>query len=244
MIPGEIVMNAVRSAITLAPTVEYKDLSPAAGEDNGGIETGRSSSHDNYIPLFHRQLVSKNKAVEKSSRKFAMVSQLTFKNPDMKNLFALVFAICVFSYCQAQLQAKPNCDLVVDILNGTVNRVPPNYTPAQIKRMVPCFTSEEAETPESKCGGAIYYKTNSLTFYTGRDYVEIGQGFKGKMSMPLMGAKRNSLFKLLGNPKLKDAKWDAFQTQYGCLVLYYSAANTVNKIQFSTNGTEVLQLCQ
>jgi hypothetical protein len=39
-----------------------------------------------------------------------------------------------------------------------------------------------------------------------------------------MGASRTSLFKWLGNPKLKDASWDAFQTKYGILILYYNKA--------------------
>ena len=90
----------------------------------------------------------------------------------------------------------------------------------------------------------LFYKKNDLVFYTARDYVEIGPAFRGKLSLPLLGAKRSSLFKLLGNPKLKDAKWEAYQTQYGCLVLYFNAANAVNKIQFSSLGTEALNLCQ
>ena len=47
-------------------------------------------------------------------------------------------------------------------------------------------------------------------FFTGREYVEIGPKFKGKLTLPLMGGKRGSFFKVLGNPKLKDTDWDAF----------------------------------
>ena len=39
-----------------------------------------------------------------------------------------------------------------------------------------------------KCGGGVFYKAQDIYFYTGRDYVEIGPKFKGKLSWPLMGA--------------------------------------------------------
>jgi hypothetical protein len=74
--------------------------------------------------------------------------------------------------------------------------------------------------------------------------VEIGSGFKGKLSLPLMGAKRGTFFKWLGYAKLKDDGWDAFQTQYGCLVLYYNAAARVRMIRFSTKNTDALNLCE
>jgi hypothetical protein len=74
--------------------------------------------------------------------------------------------------------------------------------------------------------------------------VEITEGFKGKLSVPLLGAARGSLFKTLGNPKMKDAAWDAYQTNYGTLILYYNKANKVRMIQFSTNSTDNIKLCE
>ena len=59
-----------------------------------------------------------------------------------------------------------------------------------------------------------------------------------------MGANRNSFFKTLGNPKIKDESWDAFQMQYGTLVLHYNKANKVRLIQISTLATEALNLCE
>jgi hypothetical protein len=59
-----------------------------------------------------------------------------------------------------------------------------------------------------------------------------------------MGASRNGLFKWLGHPKLKDDTWDAFETQYGCLILYYNAASKVKMIRFSTRTTDELKLCE
>jgi hypothetical protein len=148
----------------------------------------------------------------------------------------------------AQLKAKVKCpDFYVDILNGTVNDIKPNYTPNEIKEKFPCFTSAEEEGESVKCGGGIYFKDKDIYFYTRRDYIEIGPKFLGKTSVPLLGTKRNSLFKTLGNPKIKDDLWDAFEMQYGTLVLHYDIAGPAGKVkffQFSTLGTELLNLCE
>jgi hypothetical protein len=145
----------------------------------------------------------------------------------------------------AQLKTTPVCNtFIVDILDGKVNDVHPDFTNGQIKEKFPCFTSEEPETASSKCGGGVFYKDRDVYFYTGRDYIEIREKFKGKMTIPLMGASRNGLFKWVGNPKIKDLNWDAFQTQYGTLVLHYNKASKVNLIQFSKKSTDALSLCE
>ena len=161
----------------------------------------------------------------------------------MKNVFFLFFSFAIFLSAGAQLKVRPMCtDFVVDVLDGKVNGVHPDFTTAQIKTKLPCFTSEEPST--SKCGGAIYFKDRDVVFYTGKEYVEIGPKFKGKLSLPLMGGKRGTFFKMLGNPKLKDKDWDAFDTQYGCLILYYNSASKVRMIRFSTKATDEINLCE
>lgn len=114
----------------------------------------------------------------------------------------------------------------------------------QIKIKFPCFTSFEEEGTSAKCGAGVFYKDKDIYFYTTRDYVEIGPTFKGKLSIPLLGAPRNGLFKLLGKPQIKDVSWDAFQTAYGVLILYYNKAGKVNKIQFSNQSANTIQLCE
>jgi hypothetical protein len=143
------------------------------------------------------------------------------------------------------LKTTPICpELNVDILGGRVNDLRSTSTVGQIKEKLPCFTSAEDESATAKCGGGVFFKDKDIYFYTARDYVEIGPKFKGKLSIPLMGAARNGTFKWLGNPKIKDVNWDAFQTQYGILILYYSKASKVNKIQFSVLGTDAIKLCE
>jgi len=163
----------------------------------------------------------------------------------MKNIF-LIFIACIFSlFVSGQLKVKAKCaTFSVDILNGNVNNIKPDFPIPEIKERLPCFTSAEDEGSTSKCGGGVFYKDQDIYFYTQRDYIEIGEKFKGHLSVPLLGASRNSLFKWLGNPKMKDDTWDAFEMSYGTLVLHYNAAGKVKLIQFSTRGTDALSLCE
>lgn len=160
---------------------------------------------------------------------------------------------CCLSICfilssvvvSAQLKTTVKCpDIDIDILDGVVNKILlPTSTVGQIKLNLPCFSSFEEEGTSAKCGAVVFYKDNDVFFYTTRDYIEIGPAFKGKISVPLMGASRNALFKWLGNPQIKDVHWDAFQTSYGIIILYYNSSNKVDKIQFSTQSVSTIKLC-
>ena len=164
----------------------------------------------------------------------------------MKAIIVCLFSLVVCAVTSAQLKVTPKCpDIDVDILDGIINKVLlPTSTVGQIKLNLPCFTSFEEEGTSAKCGAGVFYKDKDIYFYTTRDYVEIGPAFKGKLSVPLMGAPRNSLFKWLGPPQIKDVSWDAFQTNYGVLILYYDNTAKVNKIQFSTRTANSIQLCE
>lgn len=163
----------------------------------------------------------------------------------MKPLSLALFFLLIAGSVSAQLKAKQRCDpFDVDVLNGKVNSFKPNTGIEQIKAAFPCFTASEPENGSAKCGGTVVFADKGLSFYTSRDYVEIKPGFKGKISLPLLGAKRGSFFKTLGNPKIKDDSWDAYQMSYGTLVLHYDKSGKVNLVQFSTNGTESLSLCE
>jgi hypothetical protein len=166
----------------------------------------------------------------------------------MKRTLFVILAMSIVSVSMGQLHAKVKCpDFYVDVLNGTVNDIKPNYTFNEIKEKFPCFTSSEEESESAKCGGGIFFKDKDIFFYTRRDYIEVGPRFPGKTSIPLLGAKRNSLFKTLGNPKMKDDLWDAFEMQYGTLVLHYDVAGAAGKVkffQFSNLSTELLNLCE
>ena len=166
----------------------------------------------------------------------------------MKKLLFLALSMCFLSVAMGQLKSKVVCpDFYIDVLNGTVNEMKANTGWAEIKAKFPCFTSAEEESGTSKCGGGVFYKSRDLYWYTKRDYIEVGPKFIGKLSIPLLGTKRGSLFKTLGNPKMKDDLWDAYEMQYGTLVLHYDVAGAAGKVkffQFSTEGTETIQLCE
>jgi hypothetical protein len=160
-------------------------------------------------------------------------------------LFTFFFLIGITAFSQLRSSTQNACaTFAIDLLDGKINGAEPDFTQGEIKRILPCFTSEEPENSTSKCGGLISFKDKDIYFYTGRNYVEIREKFKGKLNIPIMGAARNSLFKYLGNVKLKDTNWDAYATSYGLLIVYFNKANKINKIQFTTEGTETLNLCQ
>jgi hypothetical protein len=163
----------------------------------------------------------------------------------MKKIFFLFIAFMIASGINAQLKTTAVCPaFLVNILDGRVNELDPNSTIGEIKSKLPCFSGAEEETVSAKCGGGVFYKDRDIDFFTGRDYVEIREKFKGKLSIPLMGASRNGLFKWLGHPKIKDVNWDAFQMSYGTLILYYNKAGKINKLQFSTKSTDAIRLCE
>jgi hypothetical protein len=164
----------------------------------------------------------------------------------MKTIIISLFSLVLCVAASAQLKTTPKCpDIDIDILDGTVNKILlPTSTVGQIKLNLPCFTSFEEEGTSAKCGAGVFYKDRDVYFYTTRDYIEIGPAFKGKLSIPLMEAPRNGLFKWLGTPQIKDVKWDAFQTAYGILILYYNDAAKVNKIQFSSLSANAIHLCE
>lgn len=163
----------------------------------------------------------------------------------MKKITLFLAAIFMLPPLYGQLKTTAVCPaFTVDVLGGKVNGLTPNSTTGEIKKIFPCFSSTEEEASTAKCGGTVFYKEKDIYFFTGRDYIEIKEKFKGKLTLPLMGASRNSLFKWLGHPKIKDVNWDAFQTEYGTLVLYYNKTSKINKLQFSTKSTEAMTLCE
>jgi hypothetical protein len=164
----------------------------------------------------------------------------------MKTFFLWLVIIIVIEPVQAQLKTtKPVCPVFsVDVLEGILNNaVTTKSTLGQVKAFFPCFTEAVEEPTAGKCGG-IFYSDKDIYFFNDRNYIEIREKFKGILTPQLMGVNRNGLFKLLGNPKMRDVNWDAFQTKYGILILYYNKANKVNKLQLSSKTTDTIKLCE
>lgn len=164
----------------------------------------------------------------------------------MKKLLFLLVFMAYMSVSFGQLKGTTNCpEITVDVMTGRVNGIKPDVPLVEMKSLLSCYKfAAIEETDSAKCGGGIFAKDKDIYFYTKRDYIEVGEKFKGKLTVPLFGQPRSSMFSKFGNPKIKDKNWDAYVMQYGTLVVYYNAANKVNKIQFSTLGTELLSLCE
>ncbi len=163
----------------------------------------------------------------------------------MKNILSVVAILLYMHSALAQLKtSKPVCKTFeIDVLEGKVNNdLSTKSTIGEVKNTFPCFTNTIDENGGKGCGG-VFYKDKAISFITERGYIEVGDKFKGKLSLPLFGANRNALFKWLGYAKMKDTNWDAFQTKYGILILYYNKANKVYKLQMSHNNTETIKLC-
>lgn len=163
----------------------------------------------------------------------------------MKNILPLLLLVLAVKPVTAQLKTStPVCKTFdIDVLEGTVNKdLSTKSTIGEVKTTFPCFTNAVDEDGGKGCGG-VFYKDKDIRFVTERGYIEIGEKYKGKLSLPLFSTNRNALFKWLGYPKMKDAGWDAFQTKYGILILYYNKAGKINKLQMSHYGTENIRLC-
>ncbi len=162
----------------------------------------------------------------------------------MKAFILIFVAIISSQVATAQLKATAVCPpFKVDIMEGNVNDLYPRSAIEEVKTVFPCSSEIVEQGTNSKCAG-VFFKDRDIYFYTERNYIEIGERFKGKLTPALMGVNRSSLFPLLGRPKLKDTNWDAFQMGYGTLVLYYNSAGKIIKIQISSKSTETLKLCE
>jgi hypothetical protein len=162
----------------------------------------------------------------------------------MKSVFSTLSALLLTVFASAQLKTEVKCPVInVDILNGNVNHIIiPTSNIEQIKKNLPCF-SGFSEDIKGKCGSTVSYEDQDIYFFVSRNYIEIGPHFKGVLSVPLLGASRSKLFSLLGDPQIKQPRWDAFKTSYGILILYYNKENKVDRIQFSTQSASTIQLC-
>ena len=163
----------------------------------------------------------------------------------MKKIFLILSSIMSVLVTKGQLKTTSACPaFTVDVLEGIINNdLNTKSTLGEIKTSFPCYTTLVEEASGAGCIGA-FYKDKDINFFTERGYIEIGEKFKGKLSLPLIGAARGSLFKWLGYPKIKDVAWDAFQTKYGILILYYNKAGKINKLQMSSKSTDTIKLCE
>lgn len=175
---------------------------------------------------------------------FYLVYETMFIPMKKKTTILAIAIIFSIGPLQAQLKSTPHCPpFNVDILEGSVSRMYPQSPFGEIANRLPCYTEAVDELSSSGCGG-VYFKDKGVYFHTYRDYIEIKENFNGTMSLPLMGASRNMLFKWLGLPVSKDFKWESYQMRYGSLVLFFDNAGKVNSIVITSKNAESLRMCE
>lgn len=173
-----------------------------------------------------------------------LVFETTFIPMKKKTTLMAIAIFFSFGPLSAQLKSTPHCPpFNIDILEGSVSRMYPQSPFGEIVNRLPCYTDAVDELSSSGCGG-VYFKDKGVYFHTYRDYIEIKENFNGTMSLPLMGANRNMLFKWLGLPASKDFKWESYKMRYGSLVLFFDNTGKVNSIVITSKNAESLRMCE
>ena len=177
-------------------------------------------------------------------RNFYLANEITI-NP-MKKITTILAVAIIFStnLLQAQLRSTPHCpQFNIDILEGSVSKMYPQSPFGDIVNRLPCYTEAVDELASAGCGG-VYFKDKGVFFHTYRDYIEIKENYSGTMTLPLMKANRNMLFKWLGLPSAKDIKWESYQMRYGSLILFFDESGNVNSIVITSKSVETLRMCE
>src|SRR4051812_37154236 len=102
----------------------------------------------------------------------------------MKILFLVLAGVFTIHISFSQLKTTPVCPpFSVDVLGGNINKLNPKSTLGEIQKALPCY-SEIVEADSAKCAG-IFYKDQGVYFFPGRNYFEIRENFKSKITLPL-----------------------------------------------------------
>jgi len=114
--------------------------------------------------------------------------------------------------------------LQVSIAEGTINGIKPTESIEKIKEAFPFFTGETEEHQGFNCGGGVFFLNHDFYAYTGNDYWEIRDEFKGSFDMDVLGKNIKDVLKIMGKAKKTftneyGIKYYYFKTKYGCCVL-------------------------
>ena len=102
-----------------------------------------------------------------------------------KTVCLIFAALITCQWAFAQLNARPACPpFSVDILAGSVNDLVPKSAIVEVRTTLPCFSEIVEKDSVSKCAG-VFYADKDIRFYTVRQYIEIGEKFKGKITPSL-----------------------------------------------------------
>jgi hypothetical protein len=104
----------------------------------------------------------------------------------------------------------------------------------EVKRRLPCFTGESAETSEMNFGGGVFFLDHDFYFYTGRNYIEVRARFPGTVTPDVLRRPIAEAQRLLG-PHARTLQGRGsmlFRAQFGCVEARLSrdAARTVEQV--------------
>ncbi len=113
-----------------------------------------------------------------------------------------------------EIENNSKIDLFVDFKNGTLNGARPDFTEEQFQLLFPKFVDELvwSDIP-SLHGIEINYFSN---------YFIIEKEFGIDTSIKLFGKSRKRTLSRLGDPAKSGEMYDAFQMEYGTLIVFYA----------------------
>lgn len=164
----------------------------------------------------------------------------------MKNNL-LLFTLLFFSANSFAQTKAPCIGLQANLKKGTLNKLKPTASMADIKAKLPCFTGDTEEGSSFNCGGGVFYLKNDFFFYSGRDYIEFRKKFNGKLSIDLLGKTREEIVKILGEPARKDTEGSEeaylFKKKYGSLRVSFGSDEKVRVVAIHAQQPADVKLC-
>jgi len=120
-------------------------------------------------------------------------------------------------------------NLVLDLNQGTLNGLAPTVSQAQVKQYLPCATGDTEDGEVYNYGGGVFFLNHDFFMYTGKDFIEVRQDFKGKVTDNMMEKSKADILARYGQAAIDNGYKLFFNRQYGCL-------------RFTFNGTSVKEI--
>jgi len=108
-------------------------------------------------------------------------------------------------------------NLTFDLDTGMLNNVPPTVSQEEVKSVFPCSTGSSPDGESYNYGGGVFFGNHSFFFYTGKDFIEVRDKFRGVVSIPLLGTDQSTIQQELGQPQRELENIWLFGRSYGCL---------------------------
>ncbi|MCS6822588.1 MAG: hypothetical protein NZ551_12070 [Microscillaceae bacterium] len=139
----------------------------------------------------------------------------------------------------------------MNLEKGRFGKLTLPITVEMFKQTYPCFSKDETNNLKAFCGGGLYYDNLRMVYFPQSKYIQISEGFKGKVVPAVLGLSEKQVGNLLGTPKRKEkvqtlvgevqTHW-YFKKRYGCYSLVFEKDKVV-KINIHFTDVENSQIC-